>query len=162
MNNRLTKSKTSQSCQQDVKLNKTNRDAEAPSLPLAPPFLYALIDSDSCSAPPPANASLENRQRRQNCDHRHLHFCFFFMIQRSCNDACWENKHADVQTNYLLAGIILIFLWPSLDLWEPVARHTRGWRFANWLPFRQAGWLVHRLIVSKVIWLTDQISGWQT
>lgn len=56
MNNRLTESKTHQSCQQDVKLNKTNTDAEAPSLLLALSFLYGLIDSDSCSAALPANA----------------------------------------------------------------------------------------------------------
>lgn len=50
MNNRLTESKTSPGCQQDVKLDKANMDSTPPPQPSS---LSAFIDSDSCSPPPP-------------------------------------------------------------------------------------------------------------
>lgn len=144
-------------------VNKTSnwikqRHAEAPSLLLALSFLYGLIYSDSCSPAPPANASPETHTQApwsQTCK-------FLFSSTTRCldNDACWENKHTDRWNKHWLAEIMFILCVqvrisgsPMADLW--------GWKITNWLPSHQADWLAHPLIFSKVIWLTDQITGWQ-
>lgn len=55
MNNRPTASKTSPSCQQPVKVNKTGMDADTlPSPSFSLPVLRALISADSCSVFLPA------------------------------------------------------------------------------------------------------------